>query len=142
MTEVSEKKSEARSKHTSNSLITKIVIEHSDRKNLKTCSIRPPPDAWVRGVPVVYGAEFLNTPMRLRRFREFMIKEGLLFPDKPPRKGMSRINVLPTTDAGRMNLHPKPIKKPPKPAPPTITSVATINLSPARFFTDKPLKRY
>jgi hypothetical protein len=45
-------------------------------------------------------------------FREFlMIDEGLLLPDKPRWKGMSRINPFPCTNADRRKLMPK---KPPK----------------------------
>lgn len=54
-----------------------------------------------------------------------MRNEGLLLPDRPPLKGMSRINTTPFTDAQRMRLHPKPIKKP-KPFAPTIRKVAEI----------------
>lgn len=54
-----------------------------------------------------------------------MRNEGLLLPDRPPLKGMSRINPLPCTDAQRKRLHPKPVKKP-KPFAPTIRKVAEI----------------
>jgi hypothetical protein len=45
--------------------------------------------------------------------------EGLLLPDHPPLKWMSRINATNGTDVQRMRLHPKTVK-PPKPFAPII----------------------
>jgi hypothetical protein len=43
-------------------------------------------------------------------FKEFLaMREGLLAPDKPPMKGLSRINPFPTTNAHRRRLQPKPV---------------------------------
>ncbi len=65
--------------------------------------------------------------MRFMKFSEWLIQrdEGLLLPDRPPLKGMSRINTFPGTDAQRKRLHVKPMK-PPKPFAPTIRKVAEI----------------
>jgi hypothetical protein len=51
--------------------------------------------------------------------------EGLLMPDRPPRKGMARINPFPTTDGQGRRLHVKSVKKP-RPFSPTIRKVAEI----------------
>lgn len=51
--------------------------------------------------------------------------EGLLMPDRPPLKGMPRINAFPGTDAHRKALHVKPVKKP-KPFAPTVRRVKEI----------------
>ena len=41
------------------------------------------------------------------------MREGVLSPTRPPLKGMTRLNALPTTDAHRKRLHaPKPLKVP------------------------------
>lgn len=54
-----------------------------------------------------------------------MRNEGLLLPDRPPLKGMTRINPFPCTDAQRKRFHPKPFKKP-KPFAPTIRKVIEV----------------
>lgn len=59
------------------------------------------------------------------------MREGLL-PDRPPAKGLSRINPIPTTDAHRRHLKPKPVKAP-NPFKPTVrpvTQVVPQNLIP------------
>jgi hypothetical protein len=65
--------------------------------------------------------------MGFMTFSEWLARrdEGLLLPDRPPLKGMSRINAFPGTDAQRKKLHVKPAKKP-KPFAPTIRKVAEI----------------
>jgi hypothetical protein len=65
--------------------------------------------------------------MEFLTFSEWLARrdEGLLLPDRPPLKGMPRINTTPFTDAQRKRLHVKPVK-PPKPFAPTIRKVAEI----------------
>lgn len=59
-------------------------------------------------------------------FREFLeIEEGLLLPSRPIRKGLTRINPFPTTNAHRKRLHAKPVK-PKKPFAPIVRKVAEI----------------
>ena len=69
----------------------------------------------------------LSTVMKFMKFSEWLAKrdEGLLLPDRPPLKGMPRINAFPGTDAQRKRLHVKPAKKP-MPFAPTIRKVAEI----------------
>ena len=53
-------------------------------------------------------------------FREFVaMQEGLLAPDRPPAKGLSRINAFPTTNAHRRRIKPTSF-------PPTVRSVAEV----------------
>lgn len=65
--------------------------------------------------------------MMLPTFHEWLARrdEGLMFPDRPPLKGMIRINAFPGTDAQRKALHVKPAKKP-KPFAPTVRKVKEI----------------
>lgn len=65
--------------------------------------------------------------MKLPTIHEWLAQrdEELLFPDRPPLKGMIRMNVFPGTDAQRKALHAKPVKKP-KPFAPTIRKVKDI----------------
>lgn len=65
--------------------------------------------------------------MELMKFKEWLTQrdEGLMFPDRPPLKGMIRMNAFPGTDAQRKALHAKPAKKP-KPFAPTIRAVKEI----------------
>ena len=59
-------------------------------------------------------------------FKEFLaVQEGLLLPDRPPAKGMSRINPFPTSHAHRRRWHAKPVKQP-NPFAPTVRRVAEI----------------
>lgn len=69
----------------------------------------------------------LNTTMEFPTFTEWLARrdEGLLLPDRPPLKGMPRINAFPGTDAQRKALHVKPAKKP-RPFAPTISKVKEI----------------
>lgn len=69
----------------------------------------------------------LNIGMEYMKFSEWLARrdEGLLLPDRPPLKGMSRINTTPSTDAQRRRLHPKKVK-PPKLFPPTVRAVKEI----------------
>jgi hypothetical protein len=50
--------------------------------------------------------------MKYMSFKEWLAQhdEGYMIPDRPPLKGMSRINPLPVTNAHRKRLHPKPVK--------------------------------
>jgi hypothetical protein len=53
-------------------------------------------------------------------FREFVaMREGLNLPDRPPSKGLSRINPFPTTNAHRRRIKSNPF-------PPTVLRVAEI----------------
>lgn len=65
--------------------------------------------------------------MKYTTFSEWLARrdEGFLLPDRPPRKGMTRINSFPTTDRHRRRLHVKPAKKP-KPFAPTVRAVKEI----------------
>jgi len=65
--------------------------------------------------------------MKLPTFQEWLARrdEGLLLPDRPPLKGMIRVNTLPTTDAHRKRPHVKAVKKP-KPFAPTVRKVKEI----------------
>lgn len=58
--------------------------------------------------------------------KEFMaMQEGVFLPDRPIRKGLSKLNPLPTTNAHRKRLHAKP-GKPSQPFAPTVRRVAEI----------------
>ncbi|MFO0800491.1 MAG: hypothetical protein U0804_23740 [Gemmataceae bacterium] len=64
-----------------------------------------------------YGMNFIT-------FKQYVeLREGLLLPDRPPAKGLSRIHPFPTTDAHRRRLKPKPVKVA-NPFTPTIRPVA------------------
>jgi hypothetical protein len=65
--------------------------------------------------------------MEYMKFSEWLARpdEGLLLPDRPPLKGMSKINTTPGTDAQRKRLHPKKVK-PSKLFPPTVRAVKEI----------------
>ena len=53
-------------------------------------------------------------------FRAFVaMQEGLLAPDRPPAKGLPRINPFPTTNAHRRRLKPNSF-------PPTVRPVAEV----------------
>lgn len=72
-------------------------------------------------------AATLHTDMEMMKFSEWLARrdEGFMLPDRPPRKGMTRINAFPTTDGHRRRLHTKPPKKP-KPFAPTVRAVKEI----------------
>ena len=53
------------------------------------------------------------------------MREGLLFPDQRPAKGMSRINPFPTTDAQRKRPPPEE-GEPPQLFKPTVRAVKEI----------------
>ena len=65
--------------------------------------------------------------MKHTTFKEWLAQrdEGFLLPDRPPLKGMPRINTTLGTDAQRKRLHPKK-EKPPKLFPPTVRAVKEI----------------
>lgn len=69
----------------------------------------------------------LNTSMKYTTFSEWLAQrdEGLFLPDRPPLKGMPRLNVTFGTDAQRRRLHPKKVK-PSKLFPPTVRAVREI----------------
>jgi hypothetical protein len=53
-------------------------------------------------------------------FREFVaMMEGLLAPDRPPAKGLPRINAFPTTNAHRRRIKPNSL-------PPAVRPVAEV----------------
>ncbi len=62
---------------------------------------------------LLLNAAALHTGMKDMTFKDWLAQqdEGLLLPDRPPRKGMPRINPFPTTDARRVRLRPSPVKK-------------------------------
>ena len=65
--------------------------------------------------------------MRYTTFSEWLARrdEGFFLPDRPPLKGMPRLNATPGTDTERKRLHPKKVK-PPKPFTPTVRAVREI----------------
>lgn len=71
--------------------------------------------------------------MNVLTFKQYVeIREGLLLPDRPPAKGLTRINPFPTTDAHRRRLKPKPVKalNPFKPTVRPVAQVVPNNLIP------------
>jgi hypothetical protein len=77
--------------------------------------------------PNVIHVEIDDDSMEMMNFSEWLAQrdEGLLLPDRPPLKGMFKINTTPGTDAQRKRLHPKKVK-PPKLFPPTVQKVKEI----------------
>ena len=73
------------------------------------------------------NAAVLNTSMMHTTFKEWLARrdEWFLLPDRPPLKGMSKINTTLGTDAQRKQFHPKKVK-PPKPFAPTVQKVKEI----------------
>lgn len=69
----------------------------------------------------------LHIGMKFTTFSEWLARrdEGLLLPDRPPLKGMPRINTTPFTDAQRKRFQPKQPKKI-KPFAPTVQKVKEI----------------
>ena len=64
--------------------------------------------------------------MTIPTFSEYVaMRSGVLSPTRPPLKGMPRINALPTTDAHRKRLHPKPVEAA-NPFTPTVRQVTEI----------------
>ena len=60
-------------------------------------------------------------------FKEWLARrdEGFLLPDRPPLKGLPRINTTFGTDAQRKKFQPKPVKKI-RPFAPTVQKVKEI----------------
>jgi hypothetical protein len=59
-------------------------------------------------------------------FKQYVqMREGVLLPDRPPAKGLSKINPFPTTNAHRRRLKPKPIRRP-NPFPPTVQAAPEV----------------
>lgn len=81
----------------------------------------PPP------VFMFFDISSLHTGMKHTTFREWLARqdEGLLLPDRPYRKGLSRINATPFTNAQRAKLLPKKVKTI-KPFAPTVQAVKQI----------------
>lgn len=80
--------------------------------------------------------------MNFISFKQYVeLREGLLLPDRPPAKGVSRINPFPTTNAHRRRLKAKPAKTP-NAFPPTVRRVAEIvpNKIIPKLKPNKPLK--
>ncbi len=51
--------------------------------------------------------------MNFLNFKQYVkMREGLLLPDRPPAKGLSRINPFSMTDAHRRRLKAKTVKAP------------------------------
>ena len=79
-----------------------------------------------RGDRENYKMEVEMDTFGMMSFKEFVaMKEGLLLPDRPPAKGLSRINPFPTTAAHRKRLHAKPVK----PFGPTVQRMKEIVLN-------------
>jgi hypothetical protein len=76
---------------------------------------------------LLLNAVALHTGMMYTTFKEWLARrdEGFLLSDRPPLKGMSKINTTPNTDAQRRRLHPKKVK-PPKLFQPTVRAVKEI----------------
>src|SRR5262245_56348290 len=71
-----------------------------------------------RTVRGVYGAD--RHRYCVMTFREFVaMQEGLLAPDRPPAKGLPRLNPFPTTNAHRRRIKPNSF-------PPTVRPVAEV----------------
>jgi hypothetical protein len=64
--------------------------------------------------------------MHFPTFKQYVeMREGLLLPDRPPAKGITRINPFPTTNAHRRRLKPRSPRIAP-PFPPTVRAVAQV----------------
>jgi hypothetical protein len=64
--------------------------------------------------------------MQYVSFREYVaMREGLLSAERPPVKGIPRINATPFTNPHRKRLRPPTVKKP-KPFAPTVRKVAQV----------------
>lgn len=73
------------------------------------------------------NAAAVHTGMKHTTFSEWLAQrdEGFLLPDRPPLRGMPKINTTPFTDAQRKRFQPKPVKTI-KPFAPTIQKVKEI----------------
>jgi len=68
--------------------------------------------------------------MNFITFKQYVeIREGLLLHDRPPAKGLSRINPFPATGAHRRRLKPKAVKAP-NPSKPTVRQIVPPVLIP------------
>lgn len=69
----------------------------------------------------------VNTGMKYTTFFEWLARrdEGFLLPDRPPLRGLPKINTTPFTNAQRLRFQPKPVKKI-KPFTPTVQKVKEI----------------
>lgn len=64
--------------------------------------------------------------MNFPTFKQYVeMREGVLLPDRPPAKGLSRINPFPTTNTHRRRLKPKPFRRP-YPFPRTVQAVPEV----------------
>jgi hypothetical protein len=59
------------------------------------------------------GIVAVHIGMMHTTFKEWLARrdEGFILPDRPPLKGMPKINTTPLTDAQRKWIQPKPVKK-------------------------------
>jgi len=73
------------------------------------------------------NAAALNIGMKHTTFKEWLARrdEGFLLPDRPPLKGLPRLNTTPFTDAQRKRFQPTKVKTI-KPFAPTIQKVKEI----------------
>ena len=73
------------------------------------------------------NAAVLNIGMKHTTFSEWLAQrdEGFLQPDRPPLKGLPKINTTPFTDAQRKRFQPKPVNMV-KPFAPTVQRVKEI----------------
>ena len=73
------------------------------------------------------NAAALTTGMMHTTFEDWLARrdEGFLLPDRPPLKGIPKINTTPRTDARRKWLHPKKVQ-PPNSFKPTVQMVKEI----------------
>ena len=90
---------------------------------------------------MLLNAAALHIGMLQMTFKEWLARrdEGFLLPDRPPLKGIPKINTTSMTDTRRRRLHPKKVQ-PPKPFKPTVQMVKEI--VPAKMIPKlKPLQR-
>jgi len=64
--------------------------------------------------------------MSFLTFKQYVeLREGLLLPDRPPAKGLSRINPFPTIASHRRRAKPKPVRVA-NTFPPTVRAVTQV----------------
>jgi hypothetical protein len=100
---------------------------HQTKKRRKWFHLTGPVFIESPGFFLFSDAARLHTGMKMMKFSKWLARrdEGFLLPDRPPLKGMPKINAFPTTDGHRRRLHVKPAKKP-KPFAPTVRAVKEI----------------
>ena len=107
--------------------VAKITMARPKRKQVEKGLLPARSHCGFVGPLLFVASTPLHIIMEFPTFTEWLARrdEGLLFPDRPPLKGMPRINAFPGTDAQRKKLHVKPAKKP-TPFALTIRRVAEI----------------